>query len=256
MWFKKKIPQKKESHTSLELLDGWAEPLKISNCTLFKDWFVQTFPRMHNLFPSLKFATSFLNIAEDHVCSGREGCHVAFVLSSGDSPRTEHLKHIVMWLLGNEPTCHVLPPPARAATWQPRDDFLSFNATECCWQSDLVWSRRFLKINMSLSKDLEDNKARSSAEILEFRVTEAVGMSRLWFKCSYACSCTHTRRNTQLQCCQHTWTILKAFFPGLSVNNEGWNRRWTKHVVLFWRLKLSGTLLGEFLQCLKYVYLL
>ncbi len=77
--------------------------------------------------------------------------------------------------------------------------------------------------------------------------------SALIYKCSYACSCTHTRRNTQLQCSQHTWTILKAFFPGLSVNNEGWNRRWTKHVVLFWRLKLSGALLGEFLQCLKYV---
>lgn len=34
-------------------------------------------------------------------------------------------------------------------------------------------------MSLSDSKDLEDTKARSSAEILQFPVTEAAGMSRL-----------------------------------------------------------------------------
>lgn len=132
-----------------------------------------------------------------------------------------------------------------------------FSLIFCHWMLLAEWPclepRRFPKINMSLSKDLEDTKARSSAEILQFPVTEAAGMSRLWFISvpTHAHAPTHEIHNYSAANTLEQYQRL--FFPGLSVNNEGWNRRWTKHVVLFWRLKLSGTLLREFLQCLKYV---
>lgn len=136
--------------------------------------------------------------------------------------------------------CRVQPPPARAATWQAGDDFHSFSATECCWQSDLVWSRGFPKINTSLSNDLKDTLklARVRGITVPRDGSCRYESAALIYKCSYACSCTHTGRNTQLQCSQHTSAFLKAFSRA-SVNNEGWNRRWTKHVVLFWRLKVS-----------------
>ncbi len=61
-----------------------------------------------------------------------------------------------------------------------------FSLIFCHWMLLAEWpclEPQISKINMSLSdsKDLEDTKARSSAEILQFPVTEAAGMSRLWF---------------------------------------------------------------------------
>lgn len=125
--------------------------------------------------------------------------------------------------------CQVQPPPARAARW--------FSLIFCHWMLQAEWPCLVPQVSENKHVTLKGSlRYQSSLECRDITVPRHGSCryeSALIYKCSYACSCTHTRRNTQLQCSQHTWTILKAFFPGLSVNNEDWNRRWTKHVVLF-----------------------